>query len=1276
MEPAPAEVPKVEYFDVLEGEVKTELDGTGSTPEGGVTLDHMDCTLNFVLSEDRLGGRSLSEGGMAYMWSGARATLGVVGGRYYFKCKIVKTLPAEVSSTPDVDASHSCRIGVSWRSSEVFLLGETATSWGYDGAGEVLHAGKLSAYGQPFGPDDEIVCLVDLESGKPAVSFVKNGETLGVAFELDVSGEGEVGALFPHVLVKNMEVALDFGGAGVESEGVLQGYQPWEYALIDPTRVNMAPRQTVPFSDCEVLMLVGLPGSGKTSWALDHVKKHPEKRYIILGNSLVEEHMRIPEKKKQNMLTRFGHLETLVTEVFNELLDRATAYPRNYILDQTNVYANARVRKLKPFMLAGFRRKAVVFVIPDEVLFRRQQKQHVEEGKFVPDQEIAEMKANFNPPVIGKFPNFDEVTYVARKPPESQAIIEEQRKSSRAWLVHNRKRALGQEVGDIPKRLLNETPMNEISRFKGGMTGIKGIDLRSSAVGNVPGGIGPLRLQVVPGGLLQGMGGIPSVTGNRSLVALQTGGRQRPIQSLPVVNGIQGPINVIVPSASTAGAGTGGVQLPMIRTNLSSQRISGPTPMEKPHPGSARSCGGKATGSNAIPVGLRKPSAVTVRHPMATSVLHETQGFQDGKIDIRQKAGVGVSVGGIGLEALGGGGLGSDGNMLFAGGVNFDANGGQMLPTIGRSSDGRQHSGSSYQTDLRIIEDGSMVNQLPMNFQNKKQRTMGMFGNQGSAADLALKARNIVQGGSDKLVASLHPMARVTPGVGMPTRPAAQTQQVPLHQPPPPPRVALGAGNSSQVRTPFTVNGLTVIPPAHVSQRSQTIGLEDNLRQHRMSYVGQNGGSVSQVIENAGDARRGSGPVVGAPPQQVSSSTMPPLITAYQSTAHHQDTQKQQQQQISTYKHPAQFNSVQNRQQPSSGQYGHYVSEVGTANQHQTYSQAPNQTQGVRGSSVQEQHNPGYSTPSSQPLGFQHQYHQGYRGLGARQGVDYHTAIPGQKDIAAPVPSNPRAGHNLSHLPAASVEYPASVQSKPAHGGAYEHYSNQANGQLGSTSANVVSQAQLYAHGGEDPYGQGSAQYRSVNQYGAFPGGQYHGQVAGGNGVQPAVSQTYSLPGQKGFGQGGNEQQYQQQQPQQYGQVTPNQTYPKTQAYVQQNGAAVGNYSQSGQAYVQPGGVQQQYGHAGYQYPNPGEDRSYGGGNAAAQAGQTDQYPQQHSYGQTAGQQYAQGQAGQAYGTGAEGYNYPYGTYDPSWNGYGYDANAYASANQASYQYSNQDYRQ
>lgn len=35
--------------------------------------------------------------------------------------------------------------------------------------------------------------------------------------------------------------------------------------------------------------------------------------------------------------------------MFNVILARAANVPRNYIIDQTNVYKNARKRKLKPF---------------------------------------------------------------------------------------------------------------------------------------------------------------------------------------------------------------------------------------------------------------------------------------------------------------------------------------------------------------------------------------------------------------------------------------------------------------------------------------------------------------------------------------------------------------------------------------------------------------------------------------------------------------------------------------------------------------------------------------------------------------------------------------------------------------------------------------------------------------------------------------------------------------------------------------------------------------
>ena len=48
-----------------------------------------------------------------------------------------------------------------------------------------------------------------MESDPKTISFSKNGEDLGVAFELTEELEGR--ALFPHVLIKNAELSVNFG---------------------------------------------------------------------------------------------------------------------------------------------------------------------------------------------------------------------------------------------------------------------------------------------------------------------------------------------------------------------------------------------------------------------------------------------------------------------------------------------------------------------------------------------------------------------------------------------------------------------------------------------------------------------------------------------------------------------------------------------------------------------------------------------------------------------------------------------------------------------------------------------------------------------------------------------------------------------------------------------------------------------------------------------------------------------------------------------------------
>lgn len=236
MEPVVSEgvAPKVEFFQVA-----TPDDANGKAPS--VTLDPLDCSLNFLLSSDNLTGCSVANGGFQYMWAGARATVGVVMGRYYFKCHILREIlpknQMQVTASGEVDAISRCRVGVSTKACEAFFLGETRDSWGYDSEGKTIHDSNIKDYGERVAVKDEVTCMVDLAANPPTIGFARNKKPLGVAYQLDLPKDQ--GPVFPHVLVKNMEVRMDFGDSGSmvgegQDEAYLEGYLPWtvRYAVL------------------------------------------------------------------------------------------------------------------------------------------------------------------------------------------------------------------------------------------------------------------------------------------------------------------------------------------------------------------------------------------------------------------------------------------------------------------------------------------------------------------------------------------------------------------------------------------------------------------------------------------------------------------------------------------------------------------------------------------------------------------------------------------------------------------------------------------------------------------------------------------------------------------------------------------------------------------------------------------------------------------------------------------------------------------------------------
>ncbi|XP_028320050.1 heterogeneous nuclear ribonucleoprotein U-like protein 1 isoform X2 [Gouania willdenowi] len=383
-----------------------------------VTIDTYNCDLHFKVSRDRYNGYPLTIEGFAYLWAGARATHGVTKGRVCYEMKINEEIPVKhlPSSEPD---PHVVRIGWSINNSST-QLGEEPFSFGFGGTGKKSVDCKFADYGEKFGENDVIGCYIDFDSGEEVeIGFSKNGVFLGVAFRTtkkELAGR----ALFPHVLVKNCAVEFNFGQKREPYFPPPEGYlYVHELQMEDKIRGTKGPANK---SDCEILMMVGLPACGKTTWAIKHAETNPEKKYNILGTNAIMDKMKVMGLRRQkNYAGRWDVLIQQATQCLNRLIEIAARKRRNYILDQTNVYGSARRRKMRPF--EGFQRKAIVICPSDEDFKERTLKQTNEQGKDVPDHAVLEMKANFTLPEACDF--LEAVTFVELQCDEAEKLLKQ-----------------------------------------------------------------------------------------------------------------------------------------------------------------------------------------------------------------------------------------------------------------------------------------------------------------------------------------------------------------------------------------------------------------------------------------------------------------------------------------------------------------------------------------------------------------------------------------------------------------------------------------------------------------------------------------------------------------------------------------------------------------------------------------------------------------------------------------------------------------------------------
>uniref|UniRef100_A0A665XES1 Si:ch211-107m4.1 n=1 Tax=Echeneis naucrates TaxID=173247 RepID=A0A665XES1_ECHNA len=378
-----------------------------------------DSHLHFEVGPDGSCGQPRFWAEFPSLWSGSRLTHGVFQGRVGFEVRLERKLLPTQTELQEVAKPYGLRIGWSVADASL-LLGEDELSFAYDGRGKKVSGGREEDFGEPCSEGDIIGCYASFSTDDAVhLSFFKNGCFMGVAFCPSTSVlHGR--PLFPHIFCKSCSVRLLLEPTS----------PPWYPSPPGFTTLASLParhrvRSTLaPSSQAlgEVLLMVGLPGSGKSHWARTHMKQHTEKHYRLLGTEELLACM-ISGGQRDSRLQQ-------ASQCLTDLIKIAAQTPGNYILDQCNTHFSARRHKLKLF--TGFRRWVVV-VFPSADEWKRRLSQHQMSEEQIPETALLKLQVSCSLPEQ-QTELMEELQYVELPQDHAQTLLLEYKNCARRLL--------------------------------------------------------------------------------------------------------------------------------------------------------------------------------------------------------------------------------------------------------------------------------------------------------------------------------------------------------------------------------------------------------------------------------------------------------------------------------------------------------------------------------------------------------------------------------------------------------------------------------------------------------------------------------------------------------------------------------------------------------------------------------------------------------------------------------------------------------------------------
>uniref|UniRef100_A0A182KD23 B30.2/SPRY domain-containing protein n=1 Tax=Anopheles christyi TaxID=43041 RepID=A0A182KD23_9DIPT len=192
--------------------------------------------------------------------------------------------------------------------------------------------------------------------------------------------------------------------------------------------------------NCELVMMIGLPGSGKTTWVQNYLKENPDSSYTLLSIDSLLENMKVLGKAREPSNTpQWQKVVEQLSRNMARLIEIACKRRRHILIDQTNVFASEQKRRLKGF--GGFKTRRAIAVIPNLEEYKRRYEQKVAKyGTEVPETTLNTMKANiFVPTLEQKW--YTEIVFTELPETEAQETLKKMNEEGRKLLPPRRNRA-------------------------------------------------------------------------------------------------------------------------------------------------------------------------------------------------------------------------------------------------------------------------------------------------------------------------------------------------------------------------------------------------------------------------------------------------------------------------------------------------------------------------------------------------------------------------------------------------------------------------------------------------------------------------------------------------------------------------------------------------------------------------------------------------------------------------------------------------------------------